>query len=80
VVSGRAANQVKMFWLVVEHRGRLCHKLRCILAAEFWSRWPQETFILQTDRDSKRNIRLSNGDGCRGHFSAINDWLKETGV
>lgn len=80
VVSGRAANQVGCFGLWVEHRGRLCHKLRCILAAESWSRWPHETFILQTDRDSKLNICLSNGDGCGGHFSAINDWLKETGV
>lgn len=80
VVSGRAANQVGCFGLWVEDRGRLCRKSRCILAAESWSRWPHKTFILQTDRDSKLNNCLRNGDGCRGHFSAINDWFKETGV
>lgn len=80
VVSGRAANRVGCFGLWAERRGRLCHKLRCVLAAEFWSRWPRETFVLQTDRDSKLNICLSNGNGCRGHFSAISDWLRETGV
>lgn len=30
--------------------------------------------------DSKLHFSLSNGDGCRGHFAAINDWLKETRI